>query len=773
MSGKNLPKTLTGAQSVRGTVKRTIASLIKEAKSLKDVKGLPEAEYLELVERLRSTLEHIRAINDRVIELSINEIPAGDPQRETLGNDIEAKEVEFFEKIADEVRPLTQELMAVVQRIRDGKPTTPPPPTSSVAATTSRIASRLAKLKFPTFSGDIRDYMRFKEQFSYFTKDLPPPERLYQLVESMERVREKVKIKNCTMLSVAWSILDTEFGDEDRLIDILISDIERTESYHTNNPGAMSKFVDSLQRFTVHFDSLGMKSDLNSRVILTQLRQKLPKERHILFLERVQDSKYDNTISGLLKFLQDQLVLVRKIYQDSGKTAKYELGSNSMSKSSTSRSVSHATVSPGPGTSERGASGSDGSSGGSNREKSSIKYGNSQEKRDKPKCPLHPQASNHFIKGCNKFRSLPQSEKFNVLNSSGICHRCGHDDCVSGKPPYNPEQCQYFRPCAVPTCGLDTHCSSIYPKVYGTDGYRHFEMKYNAAAGEFKPAATITKNVGTSVISAPCLSESSVPTLPTVMAYLNHNNKRCLVRILLDSGSQQSILREGIVPKTPSCVMQNFMITAVGGETSKQKLRVLDCILESLDRNIKRKITVTEMKTPCGNVPVIPNSKLKGYTHLRDVEITEPPIPVIDLLLGVDNADLITSDRKISGDSKNHPIAGRCPLGWFIQGGPGSNSVSVNHAQLMATSDIEQFLGIVTSVLEPKPCKCALDVENRLATEKMERSLRQTEDGAYEISLPWKKSPENLPNNYDYAMKRLVNLEKQFKNKPQEWELYC
>ena len=59
-------------------------------------------------------------------------------------------------------------------------------------------AAYMQKLKFPTFSGDIGNYKQFKELFIHFTKHLDQTERLYQLVESMQRPAERKKIKPCT-----------------------------------------------------------------------------------------------------------------------------------------------------------------------------------------------------------------------------------------------------------------------------------------------------------------------------------------------------------------------------------------------------------------------------------------------------------------------------------------------------------------------------------------------------------------------------------------------
>lgn len=44
----------------------------------------------------------------------------------------------------------------------------------------------------------------------------------------------------------------------------------------------------------------------------------------------------------------------------------------------------------------------------------------------------------------------------------------------------------------------------------------------------------------------------------------------------------------------------------------------------------------------------------------------------------------------------------------------------------------------------------------------MQKSVTQLPDGSYEVRLSWKRSPKELPDNYDYAVKRQKSLENQF-----------
>jgi hypothetical protein len=109
------------------------------------------------------------------------------------------------------------------------------------------------------------------------------------------------------------------------------------------------------------------------------------------------------------------------------------------------------------------------------------------------------------------------------------------------------------------------------------------------------------------------------------MGYLNRGSKKTLVRILLDTGSQASLLREGIIPKSDrdDTHMQNFSLTSIGGNTVNCKLRVAKCNIESLDGTFSRNVRLTEMKKPCGDVPVVAKGQLQEYPHLKTVNIVE------------------------------------------------------------------------------------------------------------------------------------------------------
>ena len=205
---------------------------------------------------------------------------------------------------------------------------------------------------------------------------------------------------------------------------------------------------------------------------------------------------------------------------------------------------------------------------------------------------------------------------------------------------------------------------------------------------------------------------------------------------------------EGIIPQSDNLHMQDVNLTTVGGATVNHQLRVVECTLESLDGTFNREVRLTEIKRPCGDDQIVPNSKLRHYPHIEDIDIVEGHNEIIDVLICVENGDILTSEERVLGTDHHYPVAVRCPLGWYIQGGRcaednRANAV-VDFTQVSAISDVKYFVSI-----EPRHCKCKTEEQT------MKESVGQRNDGTNQIRLPWRKLPQCLPNNHDYALKRL------------------
>ena len=62
----------------------------------------------------------------------------------------------------------------------------------------------------------------------------------------------------------------------------------------------------------------------------------------------------------------------------------------------------------------------------------------------------------------------------------------------------------------------------------------------------------------------------------------------------------------------------------------------------------------------------------------------------------------------------------------------------------------------------PHDFNCAPSVDDKVALEKCKNSIK-TVDNRYQIALPFKKENVEVPNNYSYALNRMVKLDQRLK----------
>ena len=64
-----------------------------------------------------------------------------------------------------------------------------------------------------------------------------------------------------------------------------------------------------------------------------------------------------------------------------------------------------------------------------------------------------------------------------------------------------------------------------------------------------------------------------------------------------------------------------------------------------------------------------------------------------------------------------------------------------------------------------------LTTDKKASLEKLEESIRYV-DGRHQVAIPWKDDEPTLPNNYEMALRRLLNTEKRLLKNPEIGEAY-
>ncbi|XP_067665015.1 uncharacterized protein [Haliotis asinina] len=241
------------------------------------------------------------------------------------------------------------------------------------------------------------------------------------------------------------------------------------------------------------------------------------------------------------------------------------------------------------------------------------------------------------------------------------------------------------------------------------------------------------------------------------------NGRICQGNVLIDGGAGTTIIRKGFsIALGLQGKVECLDISVVGGGTVKQSnSRRVHCKLSSLEGGEEFDIEAFELDNTVEDVPNLDKAWLKSFSYLRDIEFSCKGGP-IDLILGVQYSH-IHADEEIRQGLPFEPVAKRSKLGWYVMGADTVQRVSpVCAVQVMQKVDFQKMYDFETLGIQAPNCQCPREIyssEDRKALDMLASSCQRI-GNRYEIGLPWKRDPQELPNNYSMAEKRLYSLER-------------
>ena len=165
------------------------------------------------------------------------------------------------------------------------------------------------------------------------------------------------------------------------------------------------------------------------------------------------------------------------------------------------------------------------------------------------------------------------------------------------------------------------------------------------------------------------------------------------------------------------------------------------------------------VKLPVSKENMATQQDAEKWSHLRDIEIPEIDAEV-SLLIGSDVPQAL-GPLEIRRGQRGEPYATRTALGWVVNGplgrtGGAPHSVSFINADVQLNEQFEKFCNMEfnDSAFSNEP---SMSQEDRRALDIMNESIK-LEEGHYEMALPWRKHPPELPNNKSLAEHRLKLL---------------
>lgn len=352
---------------------------------------------------------------------------------------------------------------------------------------------------------------------------------------------------------------------------------------------------------------------------------------------------------------------------------------------------------------------------------------------------------NHSINNCKQFQSMNVSERREKVRSLRLCFTClqsGH---------------------------FSTDCKrAACIKCLG----KHHEMLHIATG--------TTTNINADSIQTHfgCGSNTTQVLLSTAWVTINESTEK--IRVLIDPGSNASIIRESCVQrlnlqrKNISVPVRGIGGTDAGTAKSIVKIKIKSCV----DKSLEFDVTALVMRKLTG---VLPNKQV-NISHrpkfvglmLADPTYYEPG--EVEIIIGADIYGIMLLDGIITGSvepGRERPTAQNTALGWILSGPivTPANSAQSSQTQSMSAIismhlDIEKDLRRFWEIEEVCDASLLNDQEKLCETHFTDTHVRDN-TGRYVVRLPFITEPESqLGNSRVAAERRLRHIERRLSEQP-------
>ena len=291
----------------------------------------------------------------------------------------------------------------------------------SISSTNEVSDSKLLKMekaKYPTFSGDIRCYARFKSDFDNFVVPCNSDSKTqaYILKQACLKGDAKKLVENMSDIDEIWTRLDSRFGDSIDLVSVVIKSIRDFRFGDTDHKQKLIKLVDELERGIEDLNAIDGKEHIANGYTVKLIEDKLP---DAILTRWYQDpgsvKKISERFEEMIRFLKlerkqaERILLVQQTREEkSQKDPPLKKGGKA-----------------------NGAIGGQGNQ---------INPNN--------RCLLHPQA-NHLTRKCKKFLALDVEQRGKMVKDKDGCPFC-LSKSHNGECPF----LQQWGVCGIDNCQL-------------------------------------------------------------------------------------------------------------------------------------------------------------------------------------------------------------------------------------------------------------------------------------------------------------------------------
>ena len=592
----------------------------------------------------------------------------------------------------------------------------------------------LKRVGIPVFSGDKRTYENWKAAFTACIDQSPmtPEYKLLQLRQYLSGPALQI-IESLGHTAAAYEVakdrLDRKYGGKRRQVALCLEELQHFRPIRDGQASDLERFADLLDIAVINLKEAGRQDELGNGSLYTKLQRKMTQSLLTHYHRWIYENHRVESVVTLREWViqeaEFQTIANEVVHGLSGKhteTKKYH-------------------------------------------DKSRTYFGNDRSSSSRQNVCKVCSNQHGGVWRCNRFKNMSITQRWESAKHFGYCYCCLGDD-------HRAQTCRRQRVCGIDGCQKTHHqlLHGIIRPSQDIQSTRTVDQQQHITSPPVEGQQAQTSMAARS-------SNCHTVALRTVPVILKHGNKRITVNALLDDGSTKTYINADVAAELGlQGQPQKMTVNVLNGQIKTFETMPVEFGLESLTGEVNMRISAFTTNKVTGDMRVINwRKESTKWAHLNRVKFpVVGPRPIVDILIGLDYADLHYSVEEVRGNP-GEPMARLTPLGWTCIGKPHGTIANLQQTNFVYTyfvrkpDSLEEINRTIRQFWEiediPKPETKMLSTEDQVAYDKASQSLTFA-DGRYQVAIPWKEERTDLPNNYSMALKRLENTEKRLMKKP-------
>ncbi|XP_066923450.1 uncharacterized protein [Clytia hemisphaerica] len=517
----------------------------------------------------------------------------------------------------------------------------------------------------------------------------------------------------------AWQLLTERYGNSQLIRSSLMNKLIKLEKPSNGSAKELRKLYDTVESNVRALKSTGIEKETLGPMLIPIVLEKLPNVVRLHLSRTLGSNTWD--ITEFLKAINEEILARENFDYLKGPEAE-----NSNSK-----------------------------------KRSSMNFGGAQQRK---KFCRFCQSTDHYSDQCTIVTT--NSARREILKKNHCCFNCL-------KPGHSKKECKTTIKCY--KCGTSGNhptalCQQTNTKGEKTDEKSEEKNDETLSLTELQTAVIIEK-------SQNLVDDSGTVLLQTANGIAESDNKARGVRVLFDSGAQQTYITEKVVKDLNLSPIRKVNMCVKTFGSSKEKISSVKEYELSLKGDSTVKIKAFAVPTICAPVSGQDiGTVLEEFPHLKQYTLAENDKTVeksIDVLIGGDYYwELMTGDVK---KDKSGLTLLKSLFGYVLSGPmkfpeSSTNVVSTHVMKIVCETREDKLLS--------EEVKNFWDLET-IGIKENERSVYDKfndeidfAEGRFVVKLPFKDSQSSLPDHYLLSKKRLDSLHNRIGKNPELFEQY-